>query len=690
MRARAALCLMLTLALAASGCAKNPGEQAVAPEGWYAAGDVAYGGNTEAAEDINAKSLSVTTQPNGDDTETVLQFSFVTGSRMSGGEQEAPGCGVPAYSVYVQDNPARMTVELDSVTHWDYNHALDLSSPLLHGVFQYALPGSTRTRLCLQLSEPAFFSTHTDGDTLLVTLLPREAKEQTLYYVTANAYKEYCAGSIPSTCGVSPTLASNLQDILLITEPFPTQEEADAFVATARGLCPGLPEGLWRSVALKSGELPDYDRSLDYLNVSGTPIVRLPDGGEKALPVLAPDGLYLCSLPNNTGFLFSRELAPDLAGSAYQQLYKMKWDGQESLATSFEFASIEKAEYSPDGRKLAVLERAEGSTHLYVFDADTYELLNDLSQMGFGGNTSTFLWNSMGTILYAITGTDGIELHQFDYSIPDEASRQSMVDSNSVDEGSLGYCNGELYFAHATMEEGSSIYRIKPEGGVRKPFIPGSRFAISGDAQYIAIVDSNEGSGSAALKLYETATDSTRIITSDFYPYDFIWSQDCTRLYFIESRISGGQTEDATSGEGEGEAITDDAAAAEDTSTSEDTSTPEDTSTSEDTLAVDDTADDAGAATDSAAEDATTAPTDLYPYTLWVYDIASGTSERLLDLAAPNVFAGGRADLLYLNRYETDDTGTLMRASYLLDMGTIFDADPDTSSEASPTNAPAQ
>jgi hypothetical protein len=684
MKARAALCLMLTLMFAASGCAKNPAaKEAAAPDGWYAAGDVAYGGNTETAQDINAKALSVVTQPNGEDTETVLQFSFVTGSRMSGGEAETSGCGVPAYSVYVLDNPARIIVELDSVTHWDYSHAIDLVSPLLRGVFQYALADTTRTRVCFQLSEPAFFSAHADGDTLRITLLPHAEKEQTLYYVTANAYKEYCAGTIPSACGVSPTLASNLQDILLITEPFPTRQEADAFVVTAQGLCPDLPEGLWRSVALKSGELPDYDRSLDHLNVTGTPAVRLPDGREKALPVLAPDGLYLCSLPNNAGFLFSRELAPDLMGSSYQQLYKMKWDGQESLATAFEFASIEKAEYSPDGRKLAVLERAEGSTHLYVFDADTYELLNDLSQMGFGGNTSTFLWNSMGTILYAITGVDGIELHQFDYSIPDEANRQSTVDSNSVDEGSLGYCNGELYFAHATMEEGSIIYRIKPEGGVRKPFMPGRRFAISGDAQYIAIVDSHEGSGSAAaLKLYETETGSTRTITSDFYTYDFIWSQDCTRLYYIESRISGGQTEDETSGEGEGEAATDDDAAPEDTATPS-TATPEDTSASNNTAApTDSVAGDTG--------DATAAPADPYPYTLWVYDIASGTSERLLDLAAPSVFAGGRADLLYLNRYETDDTGTLMRASYLLDLSSVFKAYPETSPDVSPLASPVE
>ena len=671
MRARAALCMILALAMAASGCGQKNTQAETAAPGYYGAGEVAYGGNTQAIEDLNVKSLTLLAQPEGSNAGATLQFAFVTGSRMSGGEQEQGGCGVPAYSVYSLNNPARLVIELENLAHWDYRHALDLNNPLLIGTFQHTLVDSSRMRIYIQLSQPVYFSAKAEGDNLTISLQPQSTKDQTFYYVTANAYAEYCAGTIPSECGVTPTLSADLQNTLLISKPFSTQEEADAFAAKARELCPALPKELWRTVSLKTGGLPAYDSTLDYLTASSTPAVRLPDGTEKALPVLVPDGLYLCGLPNNEGFLYSRETSTD-SESSFQQLYKMKWDGQTSLATAFEFSAVEKAQYSPDGRKLAVLDRVEGSTHLYVFDADTYELLNDLSEMGFGGNTSTYLWNSLGNIIYAITGVDTIGLHQFDYSIPDEASRHSIVDADSVDEGNLGYCDGELYFANATMEGGSIIYRIKPEGGVRKPFTPGSRFAISSDAKYIAIVDSNVSGGSGAvLKLYDTATGSTRALTSDFYPYDCIWSLDCTKLYYIESRISGGQTEEATSDESQT-----DGANATDTT---------DTADSSNATAADDTAADDTAGTDGAStENAATAPADPYPYTLWVYDIASGKSEKLLDLAAPDLFVGGRADLLYLNRYETNETGTLMRAAYLLDLSSIFSADPTPSPAASP------
>ena len=642
MKFRAVLYLIFTLALCGCAAPSNVQTEPILP-GYRSAGDIAYGGGTQDVGDLNAKSLSIQTQANGEKTETVLTFSFVSGSRMSGGVEEKAGCGVPDYSVYTLDNPARLVVEFENLAHWDYRHGLELASPLLRGTFQHSLFGSPRVSLFFQLSQPSLFTVAEEGDTLSIRLLPQERAEQTSYFVTANAYADYCSGTISAEFNISPTLAADLQNVLLISPAMQTQELADAYLADALQQYPSIPAEQWQIATLTGDALPAYDSTLNYLAALKTPAVRLLSGSEITLPALAPDGLYLCDLPNGAGFLFSRELPSESGTNEYQQLYMMRPDGQTTLATAFEFSAIEKAQYSPDGRKLAVLERASGSTHLYVFDADTYELLNDLSEMGFGGNTNTFIWNSLGNIIYAITGVSGAELHQFDYSIPDEASRHSVVDRSSVDEGSLGYCDGELYFAHATMEEGSVVYHIKPEGGIRKPFTDGSRFVISDDERYMAIVRSSEDAGTATSKnsliLYELAVGSTHRITDEFYPYDCIWSQDCSKLYYIESRISGGQSEDDTS----------------------------------DTAQADSTDDTADAEADgSAPETAETVPSDPYPYTLWVYDVTAGTSEPLLDLSAPNVFAGNNADVLYLNRYESDEFGTLMRASYLLDLNAVF------------------
>lgn len=656
MKTRAALCLLLVLLL--SACAKpQPAQTETVLPGYMSAGVTAFGGSAQGVGDLNLKQLSTSAETVENVTETVLTLRFVTGSRMSGSTAETEGNGVPVYSVYTLDAPARLIVSFDNLAYWDYQRALEWSDPLLLGSFQYSLFESPRVTICFQLSSPVNFKAEEDGDTLTIRLRPKAAKEQPQYFVTMQAFDAYCAGNVSAEIDAAPTFASDLSNKLLISPPFETEADAKAYLENCKLNYPQIPQAHYAVLSLGAAQLPAFNATLDYLTAIETPAIRLADGTEQTLPTLAPDGLYLCDLPNNEGFLCSKELPAEAGEAPYQQLYIVRPDGQSTLAMSFEFAAIEKAQYSPDGRKLAVLERGSDSTHLYVFDADTYELLNDLSEMGFGGNTSTFIWNSLGTTIYAITGVSGIELHQFDYSIPDEASRHSLVDRNSVDESSLGFYDGELYFAHATMEGGSMLYRIKPEGGVRKPFRSGSRFVISSDARYMAIVESNEGTTAAAgsaLTLYETATGNTTTITDAFYPYDALFSKDCTRLYYIESRISGGQTEDSAAS-GEDEPLTDDTG----------TTTPAPAESAE---------------PPSTPEPVSTA--DPYPYTLWVYDIASGKSERLFDLSAPELYAGSSSDMLYLNRYETDDTGTLIRAAYLLDLKALL------SPEASGTPAP--
>lgn len=659
--------LLCLLGATLCGCKKEV-EQAPSPAvsgGYYSMGAVATGGGNGGsatagdgaasdgiASDLNAKSLSVTgRRGSSGQTETVLQFSFVSGSRMSGGEQEIEGGGVPYYSVFAYDYPARLVVQFENLAFWDYRHGLTIQSGLVRGAFQYSVVESTRVSICFQLAEPVYFLPETAGDTLSIRLLPKEQPQEApaFYYVTANAYDAYRSGSISLEFDSAPTYAANMQNILLISPPMENEEEAAAYLASARSQYPSIAEELWDVQQLTGQQLPAYDTSLDYFAAFQTLVVRFPIGDTRTLPVLIPDGLYLCDLPSGEGFLYSKELpSEEDTGKTYQQLMTMRYGSETgAVALSFDFAAIEKAAFSPDGRRLAILESSEAGSRLYVFDASTYELLNDLSEMGFGDNTSAFIWNSLGNTIYAITGMSGIQLHQFDYSIPDESQRHSLVDRSNVDEGSLGFCDGELYFIVDSLEAGAMIYRIKPEGGVRKPFIAGDRFSISPDNRYIAVMTSGEGADAAqgsGLYLYEMETGQTRAITNDFYPYDCLWSQDCSRLYYMESRVSGGQTEGDTSGDTAGDAADDTAG---------------------------DTADDADGDV-TGGTDTPAAPEDPYPFTLWVYDVAAGMSTRLLDLCAADAIATGQPDVLYLNHFVADLSGTQLRAAYVLDLNTVF------------------
>ncbi|MDD3920592.1 MAG: hypothetical protein PHO41_05440 [Eubacteriales bacterium] len=657
-------CLLIILCFAlllTAGCKQAEVAAPTLPEGYHTAGEWISGGAD--VGDINAKSLSVTDVPalSGEAEETALTFSFVTGSRMSGGTEEAPGCGVPAYTVYLLENPHRLVVEFALLAHWDYSHGLSYDSTLVKDDFRQSIFGDQRTSIYFQLDQPALFTVAEDGDTLTVTLRPQPLEEATYYHVTCNAYQEYTNGLFSREFDISPTLPANGTQPLLISRAFQTAEEAEAFRALGISEYPSLLPELWQVVELPAGARPAYDSSLDYLETESTPAARL-NGNEVLLPVMAPDGLYLCDTPDG-GFLYSKMLDAD-DGEGYQQIWQVNAAGKQ-LLTAFEFAAIEQACYSPDGRKLAVLENASGNTHLYVFDTDTYELLNDLSEMGFGTSTSAFIWNSLGNMIYAVSGSGSIQLHQFDYSIPDEQKRHSLIDRNTVEEGSIGYYDGELYFAVSSLEEGSSIYRIKPEGGVRKPFTNGSAFFVSHDDRYMAIITSAESgqtAGSAySLDLLELATGERSTVTSEFYPYDVLWSQDCTKLYYIESRVTGGQTEENTSGD-EGDAPAD---ATDDAASDDPAAEPEEA---------------------PATEEAPVTEEDPYPYTLWEYNVATKASTKLIDLCAPDLFCAGENGVFYLCRYDTDDLGrTRFRATYLLDI--VATMKKEAKEAAAPTNA---
>ncbi len=616
------LCVLLLFSAVA--CAGEEKEQITTDvyAGFTKEGESLLGG-AEAA-DINIKALSAVKREEG---ETVLTFRFAQGSRRSGSAEEVTGCGVPLYTARMTAQPYRFVVEFESPAYWDYTYDMDMQSDLIAATFQQSFVDHERLSIYFQLTSDAAFRVQESGDELHITLKPMQNDEQEKYFVTVNAFEDYCNGSFSSELGFLPTLASDLKNMLLISQPYDSQEEAETFMQYAVQEA-NVHEQKWTVTMLNDKQLPEYDASLDYVHVYDIPVVRI-GGTERALDVLIPDGLFLCEGPQTGTYAFSRQVRTGIGSeeTQYQELWMRDSYGNERKLTNFEFEAIEQAQFSPDGRKLAVLELAQGSTHLYVFDTDTYEILNDLSEMGFGSMTDCFIWNPLGNIIYAVTGSRTLQIHQFDYSVPDEQKRYALVEKNGADEGSIGYVDGELYFIQSSnMEEGSVIYKIRPEGGVRKKFLAGSEFSISNDNRYMCIVDANKMEGESTFSLYDFETGELTTVNDSFFVYDYFWSADCSKLYYVENRLTGkdDQLGDAgTDGGQDGE--TEEEAPAD----------PE--------------------------------PADPYPYTLWVYDLKTHTSTALMDLRVADIIPSRTLPELYLNYYETDSQGhTGTRVTYVL------------------------
>ena len=633
MRNKTAVLLALIFLFSAlfAGCQQQEETPVISYEGFETSAPLTGGAEVV---DANVKALAIE-ESEGD---LHITFGFLSGSRLSGGASESAATSAPAYTVSMLKNPARLVVEFSNVAYWDYarNFAAP-SATLLFGCFQTRFTGDSMLRFTFQLTGDAVYKTEPLTGGLTVVLRPVVKPEATndmaaqditmgqRYFAVADAYRDYCDGILPRDAGATPALAKNGSDIVMLSPAFYSEAEAKNFIAALAAKNEGFVEAQWSVSLLAQNEPPVFDEQQAYERAYTQDVVRI-DGTTAAAEVFIKDGLYLCHTPVKKAALYSKRLTggqPGVDEYAYEQIFYIEGGAEGRPYLDFEFQVVEQAKFSPDGRKLAVLERDGERTHLYVFDAASRELLTDLTDTGFGELVSAFTWDSLGLSIYAVSGSGAMQVHQYDFGVPQEAKRHSVVDKNGADEGYIAYSDGELYFTQSDLETGETVYRIKPDGGVRKAFAPGGAFALSPDNRYMALSVSATGADAAgsiaSFSLLDMESGESAVITKDFSVNNFLWSFSGAKLYYIENRLAGAGGEGATSSEEE---------------------EPQATATPE--------------------------PADPYPYTLWVYDPASKQSARLMDLPYPWIAVSGKADEVYLNYYDADTGGELVRASYLL------------------------
>lgn len=176
----------------------------------------------EAVAEANAYALAVT--PSGETTK--LTFTFKTGSRMSGTVNESEAQGVPQYRAWIETAPARLMLQFDGLSYWDFERRDWEKSGLVLGYFRYALANPLPLQadapldgeaaeaaeeepqpmesvyLCFQLAQDAAFQIQEQGGQLSVTLLPvvQEAQpeqeaEEAPWYLIGNGFRDYCEGT---------------------------------------------------------------------------------------------------------------------------------------------------------------------------------------------------------------------------------------------------------------------------------------------------------------------------------------------------------------------------------------------------------------------------------------------------------------------------------------------------------------
>lgn len=584
----------------------------------------------------NLKTVSIS--DNAEDT--VIELAFCLGSAISNGDVELELRTMPPeYELSLLGEPHRLKLKISGLDYTDFQRDETREyAGSVKGMFAVPNEETGEFILYFQLENDVKYKLTENGGNITVTLrsVPKsnvnanekpadenvvdvstaqQAGAGEAYYVLANEYGAFLSGSLNCKDDMQPTLAADGNTLVLISQGLSSNEKAEQLKERLIGGEENAIAANWSVIKLKFGELPAYDKAMDYAAAYGNSPYRI-DGIVKEADPIIPDGIFLTNLQDGDAMLYSARVR-EFAGSdiiEHEQLRLMNSDGTSRPFIKYEFEKIASAKYSPDGRKLAVLELAGESAHLYVFDVDSRDMITDLSAVGFGDIISDYCWDSMGGRLFALSGNGDVNLHQYDFNVPAENKRHTVVDKGSCNESGLGFIDGEVYYCAADDDGNTNVYMIKPEGGIRRSYTVGDSFKLSGDGCYMAFTRGTGDVGEDAQKplfaIRNLQTGNIHEITDSFSVYAYLWSEDNKKLYYFENKLTG----------------------------------------------------------DSSETEETTVEADDYPYTLWEYDVKTGENRCIADLDGTAIAAAKQSDRLYICYTDKETMGNAVRATYALDV----------------------
>ncbi len=520
-----ALCLILIIGLIIS-CAPQQ-DQSGTPQ-------TAQGGAATDAKNINIKDIDILKQ----DGNTVITFSLLSGSR-KGGYAESKLTQLPTYQINMLDQPQRLMIRFDNISFWDYEQKESwLESDMIQGLFREVPANNNSLTIFVQLSRSASFDVKEDEGNLIITLKPGKENEDTKYYCASNAFYEHQEGRWPETVDMHPVLCSDLQNKLLISQPFDTKEEAQSYMQSIeKTVKDALPEAALTVIGIGKNALPDFSSDIDYSIVESRGVL-MKDGSFLSTSVLLDNGRYLDTAPDGR-IVFSRAYKPE-EPAMQQDNYLMSerlWiqgtDGRTQGLDLSEFFMIVKAKLSPDGRYLAILDSSIENSVLYVYDFTNAALIN-LGEEGFGSQTADFAWSDMGSTLYAMTGNSDTKQMRSCTFAPDGSFQIQAVEELEGAAGSIAVWKGRVFFADKTA---GRVYEI---GDERRDLTAGVDICAHPDANQLLVLETQPSADEqvpTSLKLYNIDTGETVAITSGTDIVDFGFMPG-GKVYFLDAHIT--------------------------------------------------------------------------------------------------------------------------------------------------------
>ena len=513
----------LFIVLALAGC--KPGQGPALQD---------YGGTqtigTDRAEgNVNLKDISM----KSDGEDQVVTLSLILGDRNSGMDETRLDA-LPRMTIRCLDTPYRYAIEIQGV---DYCSAFSESEwepqGAIVGIFHTNATAQRPFTLYIQLNSAASFDLSESGDKAVLTVREGKSGGSASYYAYVSAFNEFRAGQMPDALSdMTPTFCGDDTDRkMLISQPFPSQQAAEDYAEQAQKLLDEQIPGKQVSVIqLKPGELPDYAGGA-LEREAAEKIMAQKDGKQKKLPVVLSDGRFLCASPDGKTKLFSRTTLRRAEGAASleEEFVLLDEDGkQQELTFLSDIYAGDHASFSPNGKRIAILEGGRDSVSLYCCDLEKKEAIN-LSEYGLGNNVSDFVWADDHTLYVLADQLKICDLNQ------KEGQMISTLEEIKLNSGNIGYANGRVYYSDAIVGGSNQIYSIQP-GSSSEKYAAGTRFRMDRSGKYMVIIqDQNESDTEevkTVLSVQNLSSGQRSEIANDIPLSGLSWSPSGNKLYY--------------------------------------------------------------------------------------------------------------------------------------------------------------
>ena len=491
--------------------------------------NVVSGGSEQ--ESANLKDILVEKTEQG----VRLVFSFVCGSEGVTAQEQAMK-GLPPYTLSLTDTPYRLKLSIAALAHWDYvnNSIISDETGLIQGGVVKVLPSESRsgaTDLYFNLSSMTNMTVSEEDGRLVVDLAKKDFQASQAYYVVGNLYYEYSEGSLPEEAELTPTLATDLTNVVMISRAFGEQSEAEALMNKIKtDFSEALAGKELRVIQLEAGKLPEYyaQEDLDAINLKK--VIRR-DGQEETAQALFPDGVFICWSPDKSTAVFSkRSEGTSYDEMALEYLVTVDSQGVKTQLLNDEYAQIVFGAYSPDGSKLLIIEQVDEIQYCSIYDFNTHTRTN-LPEEEVGTYIPGIAWAPDSQSIYMMSAVD-IMLNLKKYDIA--SGKTSPVSEGAGIDTSLYAFDGKLYYIDV-VDEAETLVSLELESGEQNEIAEVGMFSMSSDGRYI-LLQSNEADmsdGYTKLSLYDNQTGESKELIGERIISDYFFSVNNDKVYVV-------------------------------------------------------------------------------------------------------------------------------------------------------------